>query len=147
MLLQARSLDHLLLAMPTVHATAQLAMEALPNVTAWDKIYDHGPRGVTWKGVSSTKVEWYLCERDVATQGNLLFGAHNTDVEYANPSLHPIRERMVEYESLCRSHGHPAFICPSGKCFSCGYDHTKGGTVRPAYTTTGCPSCHRSYCD
>ena len=57
------------------------------------------------------------------------------------------KQLMADYKASCLKHNHPDFIAPSGRCFSCGYDHTKGCTVVPSYATTGCPACHRSYCD
>lgn len=55
--------------------------------------------------------------------------------------------RMAEYQAECRKHSHPDFLFANPYCFSCYYDHTEGGTVTPPYNTTGCPACHRSYCD
>lgn len=57
------------------------------------------------------------------------------------------RRRMEEYLAKCKEHRHPDFLMGSPTCFACGHDHTKNGTITPPYNTTGCPACHRSYCD
>ena len=57
------------------------------------------------------------------------------------------RLAMLLYEESCTRQQWSRFVCPSGLCFSCNYDHTEKGTLIPSHLTTGCPRCHRSYCD
>ena len=48
-------------------------------------------------------------------------------------------------EELCAKEGLPHFAPRSGECWSCGkqiYEELDGQSL-----VTGCPSCHRSYCD
>ena len=56
------------------------------------------------------------------------------------------------YRDWCRSRELPCFVPPSGKCFACRRDvfedteHTAGYPETGEFIT-GCPHCHRTFCD
>ena len=60
-------------------------------------------------------------------------------------------EKFEAYKKWCREHDLPNFVPPSGKCFGCRNEvfgdtkHTKG--AEPDEFVTGCPHCHRTFCD
>ncbi len=56
-----------------------------------------------------------------------------------------IREAIEAQEELCASRGLPQFAPHDGICWSCFrqiYEELDGESF-----VTGCPFCHRSYCD
>ena len=53
---------------------------------------------------------------------------------------------------LCKENHYPHFAPKTGNCWGCGnniYEGDKGWDVERAgkYLITGCPHCHRTYCD
>lgn len=54
-------------------------------------------------------------------------------------------------EQLCKKRGIPVFMPYNGICWSCGRDIVapliKEGLNGGETHMTGCPFCHRSYCD
>lgn len=80
--------------------------------------------------------------------------------------INKAREAQRKY---CEEKGYPHFAPVSGRCWSCGHniytqvehkrvDWKTGGEVKPyitgisvekagEYLITGCPHCHRTYCD
>ena len=61
-------------------------------------------------------------------------------------------EKYKKYSEWCRSKNLPNFVPPSGKCFSCHQpvfeetEHTAGYPEEGEFIT-GCPHCHRTFCD
>lgn len=60
-------------------------------------------------------------------------------------TLTPREEVIKNYYKDCADSGIPAFAM-GGKCFSCGYDLVDVENQQMK-GTTGCPKCHRSFCD
>jgi len=62
-----------------------------------------------------------------------------------NARLVSIEERCATQERLCAERRLPHFAPWNGVCWSCGrqiYEELDGQSY-----VTGCPFCHRSYCD
>ena len=67
-----------------------------------------------------------------------------------------VAKRMETQKAFCKEKGWPHFAPPSGVCSSCGKNvyqnyETDGkvtwGWVGDRGLVTGCPHCHRSFCD
>lgn len=59
-------------------------------------------------------------------------------------------EKFEAYKKHCKEQGLPNFVPSSGKCFGCHREvfadyETKGAD--PDDFVTGCPHCHRTFCD
>lgn len=53
---------------------------------------------------------------------------------------------LSSYIRECEQTGFPQFVSSKGYCWSCGYDlvDTESMSMK---STTGCPKCHRSFCE
>ena len=61
------------------------------------------------------------------------------------PKLNPIAAACAAQAAYCAKKGLPHFTPHNGVCFSCyGQIYTE---VSGESLVTGCPLCHRSYCD
>lgn len=91
-------------------------------------------------------------DKEIFYQGAI--EARNRNIEY-----HQRRERMKDLEQLeakigaqkqyCKDHKVPLFAPSNGRCWNCGkiiYDRISLETAATTHIT-GCPYCHRSYCD
>lgn len=62
---------------------------------------------------------------------------------------HDERQKLLRAQAeLCRTKGSPHFAPSTGYCWKCSADLV--AIYGEAYATqhvTGCPQCHRSYCD
>lgn len=60
-----------------------------------------------------------------------------------------VRSAIADQEKYCRDHNDPLFAPADGFCHSCGKQiYTNGYEQRASNELiTGCPHCHRSYCD
>ena len=69
------------------------------------------------------------------------------DNELWNPT---VREAIAAQQQYCKEHKAPHFAPDDGFCYSCGKQiYANGRSVKYASENliTGCPHCHRSYCD
>jgi hypothetical protein len=62
------------------------------------------------------------------------------------------REQFIKnQEAYCKEKGYPFFMPYNGMCWACGRDVVKSlierGLRGKEDLVTGCPLCHRSYCD
>jgi len=60
-----------------------------------------------------------------------------------------IRKKIEAQRLYCQERMLPHFAPPDGKCWSCGNDIYLTITLETASNSliTGCPHCHKSYCD
>ena len=58
-------------------------------------------------------------------------------------------EKFEKNKAYCRERNLPCFIPPDGKCFACHKQVFSDGNRGPKWDTfiTGCPHCHRTFCD
>ena len=74
------------------------------------------------------------------------------------PETFNVNEACKAQKTLCEENKYPDFAPSSGRCYSCGQNiytqidhgtHKTGISVERATREliTGCPHCHRSYCD
>lgn len=58
-------------------------------------------------------------------------------------------EKFEKNKAWCREHNLPCFIPTSGKCFACRKPVFSDGNRGPKWDefVTGCPHCHRTFCD
>lgn len=58
-------------------------------------------------------------------------------------------EKFEKNKAWCREHNLPCFIPVSGKCFACRKSVFSDGNRGPKWDEfiTGCPHCHRTFCD
>lgn len=73
--------------------------------------------------------------------------AKSFDNELWNPT---IRKAIVAQKQYCKDNKAPHFAPEDGFCWSCGKQiYANGRSVKYASENliTGCPHCHRSYCD
>lgn len=59
-----------------------------------------------------------------------------------------IREAIASQKTFCEENKIPMFAPQDGFCFSCGQQiYTRKANQASKEHITGCPYCHRSYCD